>query len=425
VDHALGLDALLDQLQRALGTALRRVGEVVAVGRLEERQDFFVEHFAPRAAGQRPSQVDVLRQEPLAEVDGPLLLREDGEVVELERRDLVFLDVVLQFVHEVVDVPQRVLRGPHLRAGAERAAVRAAARREDGHVPLGADAVRLPRLPEFLEIALRPVGPRDRLELLDPGQPAVVDEFAGVVERVGRNVNSVAPGDSVFGNSQSGAYAEYLAVKSAAIAKKPSNLSYEEAASVPVAAQTAWQGLFSHAHLAQGQTVLIHGGAGSVGAYAVQLAAQAGAVVVVTATGEDEAYLKSLGANRVIDYQVTRFESELPDKVDVVFDLIGGETQQRSFQVLRKGGYLIAANQPVPQEQAVKHRVTGLMMIFVPSAEDLGRIAHLLEERRLRPDVATIYGLEETVRAWKDMAGGPESAAKTRRRHGKVVLRVA
>jgi NADPH:quinone reductase-like Zn-dependent oxidoreductase len=250
-------------------------------------------------------------------------------------------------------------------------------------------------------------------------------EFAGVVERVGRNVESFAPGDSVFGNSQSGAYAEYLAVKPATIAKKPSNLSYDEAASVPVAAQTAWQGLFNHAHLAQGQTVLIHGGAGSVGAYAVQLAAQAGATVVVTAIGEDDTYLKSLGANRVIDYQASRFESELPDKVDVVFDLIGGETQQRSFQVLRKGGYLIAANQPVPQEQAIKYGVTGLMMSFVPSAQDLGRIARLLEERKLRPDVARTYALDDTVRAWQEMAGGPESAAKTRRRHGKVVLRVA
>jgi NADPH:quinone reductase-like Zn-dependent oxidoreductase len=249
-------------------------------------------------------------------------------------------------------------------------------------------------------------------------------EFAGVVERVGSNVSSVAPGDSVFGNSRSGAYAEYVTVKSATIVKKPSNLSDEEAASVPVAPQTAWQGLFNHAHLARGQTILIHGGAGAVGAYAVQLAAQGGAKVVVTASADDETYLKSIGANRVIDYRATRFESELPDKVDVVFDLIGGETQQRSFQVLRKGGYLIAANQAVSQEQAAKHGVAGLMMIFVPSAEDLGQIARLLAERRLRADVATTYALEDTVRAWAEMAGGPESAAKTGRRHGKVVLRV-
>src|SRR6266849_827839 len=170
-----------------------------------------------------------------------------------------------------------------------------------------------------------------------------------------------------------GAYAEYLAVKPAAIARKPSNLSFEEAASVPVASQTAWQGIFTHGHLEKGQTILIHGGAGAVGAYAVQLAAHAGANVVATGSGDDEAYLKSIGANRIIDYRTARFENELPDKVDVVFDLIGGETQQRSFQVLKKGGYLVAANQPVSQEEAARHGVTGLTMSLAPSAEGLGR----------------------------------------------------
>ena len=99
-------------------------------------------------------------------------------------------------------------------------------------------------------------------------------EFSGVVEQIGSDVAACAPGDAVFGTSGMGAYAEYLAVKPAAIARKPSNLSFEEAASVPVAAQTAWQGIFTHGRLAKGQTILIHGGAGAVGAYAVQLAAQ-------------------------------------------------------------------------------------------------------------------------------------------------------
>jgi NADPH:quinone reductase-like Zn-dependent oxidoreductase len=250
-------------------------------------------------------------------------------------------------------------------------------------------------------------------------------ELSGVVERVGSAVNGFAPGDEVFGNSQSGAYAEYLAVRPAAIVKKPPNLSHEEAASVPVAAQTAWQGIFTHARLAKGQTILIHGGAGGVGAYAVQLAAQAGANVIVTASGDDKAYLTSIGASRVIDYRTVRFENEVPEKVDVVFDLIGGETQQRSFQLLKKGGYLVAANQPVSQEEAAKHGVTGLMMNLTPSAEVLSRIARLLEEGSLRADVATVYALEDAAQAWKDMAGGPASAASTRRRHGKVILRVA
>jgi NADPH:quinone reductase-like Zn-dependent oxidoreductase len=142
-----------------------------------------------------------------------------------------------------------------------------------------------------------------------------------------------------------GAYAEYVAVKAAAIAKKPSNLSFEEAASVPVAAQTAWEGIFTHAHLEKGQTILIQGGAGAVGAYAVQLASQAGATVIATASGGDEAYLKSLGASRVIDYRAAQFEKVLQEKVDVVFDLARGDTQ-KSFLVLKEGGHLVLLPSP-------------------------------------------------------------------------------
>ncbi len=163
-------------------------------------------------------------------------------------------------------------------------------------------------------------------------------EFSGVVEQIGSDIAAYAPGDAVFGTTTGmGAYAEHLAVKAAAIARKPSNLSFEEAASVPVAAQTAWQGIFTHGHLEKGQTILIHGGAGAVGAYAVQLAAHAGATVIATANRDDEAYLNSIGASRVIDYREAQFEKLLREKVDMVFDLVGGETQKRSFLVLPKG----------------------------------------------------------------------------------------
>jgi NADPH:quinone reductase-like Zn-dependent oxidoreductase len=155
-------------------------------------------------------------------------------------------------------------------------------------------------------------------------------EFSGVVDQIGGDVAGYAPGDAVFGaTSGMGSYAEYVAVKAAVIARKPSNLSFEEAASVPVAAQTAWHGIFTHGHLEKGQTILIHGGAGAVGAYAVQLASHTGATVIATASGDDEAYLKSIGASRVINYREARFENVLRDKVDVVFDLVGGDTQNR------------------------------------------------------------------------------------------------
>jgi len=260
-------------------------------------------------------------------------------------------------------------------------------------------------------------------------------EFSGVVEQIGSDVATVAIGDDVFGTTSGmGAYAEYLAVKAAAIAGKPSKLSFEEAASVPVASQTAWQALFTHAQLEKGQTILIHGGAGAVGAYAVQLASHAGATVIATASGDDGAYLKSIGASRVIDYREAQFEKLLREKVDVVFDLVGGDTQKRSFLILKEGGYLVSAVQPVSQEEAATHRVSGMMMRLAPSGDVLGRIGRLLEEGTIRPDVATVYELQDVAQSWKDIAGKLPGAhgmsprvpgAARRMSHGKIVLRVA
>ncbi|HSY50589.1 MAG TPA: NADP-dependent oxidoreductase [Thermoanaerobaculia bacterium] len=260
-------------------------------------------------------------------------------------------------------------------------------------------------------------------------------EFSGVVEQIGSDVAAWAPGDAVFGaNESGGAYAEYLAVRPALIARKLSNLSFEEAASAPVASQTAWQGLFTHGHLEKGQTILIHGGAGAVGAYAVQLASHAGATVIATASGDDEAYLSSIGASRVINYREIQFEKVLREKVDMVFDLIGGDTQKRSFLVLKEGGHLVSAIQPVSEEETTRHRVSGTMMRLAPSGEGLGRIARLLEEGTIRPDVATVYSLQDAAQAWKDIAGNlpgvhgmsPAAPGGARRMsHGKIVLRVA
>src|SRR5450432_3913268 len=260
-------------------------------------------------------------------------------------------------------------------------------------------------------------------------------EFSGVVEQIGSDVAAWAPGDAVFGaNEIGGAYAEYLAVKPAVIARKPSNLSFEEAASVPVAAQTAWQGIFTHGHLEKGQTILIQGGAGAVGAYAVQFASHAGATVIATASGDDAAYLDAIGASRVIDYRQAQFEKELRDKVDVVLDLVGGDVQNRSFLVLKEGGHLVATTQPVSPEETAKHRVSGEMMRLAPSGKVLGKIARLLEGGTIRPDVATVYPLPDAAQAWKDIAGNlpgvhgmspGEAGAARRMSHGKIVLRVA
>jgi len=254
-------------------------------------------------------------------------------------------------------------------------------------------------------------------------------EFSGVIEQIGSDVAAYAPGDSVFGTCGMGGYAEYLAVKPQTIVIKPPNLSFEEAASVPVASETALQGLFTHGHLEKGQTILIHGGAGAVGAYAVQLASHAGATVITTASGDDEAYLKSIGASRVIDYRKEQFEKVLREKVDVVFDLVGGDTQKRSFAVLKEGGHLISATQPVSQKETAKYRVSGAMMRLAPSADGLGKIARLLEEGTIRPDVANVYALKDAAQAWKDIAanlpGVHGMSPSGPRPHGKIVLRVA
>ena len=203
---------------------------------------------------------------------------------------------------------------------------------------------------------------------------------------------------------------------------------------MPVASQTAWQGIFTHGHLEKGQTILIHGGAGAVGTYAVQLASHAGATVIATASGGDEAYLKSIGANRVIDYREEQFEKVLREKVDVVLSLIRGDTQRRSFLVLKEGGHLVSATQPISQDEAAKHRVFGVMMRLAPSGLELGKIARLLDEGTIRPDVATVYALQDVAQAWKDIArnlpgvhgmsqGEPD--VPRRKSHGKIVLRVA
>lgn len=257
------------------------------------------------------------------------------------------------------------------------------------------------------------------------------EDFAGIVESVGENVKSFKPGDAVFGHSSGGgAYAEFVAVGTETIAKMPSNLTFVEAAAVPVAAETAWQGLFIHARLAEGQTILIHGGAGAVGAYAIQFAHQAGATVIVTASGSDTQFLESLGADRIIDYKTEKFESGT-NNADVVFDLVGGEIQQRSYGVLKEGGQLIATNHPVSVEEAAKHRISAMLMHMKPSREGLNHIAELLEAGKIRPDIADILPLEKAPEAWKSLSLNlsvrsptPNKDAHKKNGHGKIVLQV-
>jgi NADPH:quinone reductase-like Zn-dependent oxidoreductase len=199
---------------------------------------------------------------------------------------------------------------------------------------------------------------------------------------------------------------------------KPSTLDHVQAAAVPLSALTAWQALFDHAHLAAGQTVLIHGGAGGVGVFAVQLAHWAGAQVIATASARNRDFLRELGvgANEIIDYTTTRFE-EVVHGVDLVFDLVGGDTLQRSWQVIKPGGVLVSVVSPPPPAAVTKgHDVRFAWFAVEPNRDELIQIGALIDAGQLRPIIDTVFPLAQARQAY-------EQAAKGHTR-GKIVLRV-
>ena len=240
------------------------------------------------------------------------------------------------------------------------------------------------------------------------------------MEAVGPKVTAFKPDDGVFGVTNprfTGAYAEFAVASVTMIATKPARLSDVDAASVPVVAVTAWQALFDHAHLASDQTVLIHGAAGNVGAYAVQLAHRAGVRVIATAGAPDAAYVRSLGADELIDFRAERFEDEA-NAVDAVVDLVGGETQTRSFSVLRPGGVLVSAVSQPDQVMAAQHCVEAMFFLVDVTTACLGRIAEMIDAGELITNVGAVLPLA-SARAAHEMLEG--SRARPR---GKIVLRI-
>jgi NADPH:quinone reductase-like Zn-dependent oxidoreductase len=208
-------------------------------------------------------------------------------------------------------------------------------------------------------------------------------------------------GDQVYGvtNPQFiGDYAEYALASAAMVSRKPTSLTHIEAASVPVIAVTAWQALFDQAQLKAGQTVVIHGAAGNVGAYAVQLARRADVRITATAATDDILFLRNLGANTVIDYKTQRFEEEVRE-ADAVIDLVGGETQKRSFQVLRRGGKLISAVSPPDQHLAQSHGVKATFFLVNVTSQHLAEIAGLIDGGKLRTRVGAVLPLADAREA--------------------------
>ncbi len=245
-------------------------------------------------------------------------------------------------------------------------------------------------------------------------------ELSGIVEVIGAEVSGFKTGDEIYGatNEQlTGAYAEYALPSAGMMAQKPKTLNFIEAASAPVVTVTAWQMLFDYAHVAAGQTVLIHGAAGNVGAYAVQLANQAGVHVVATAASTNLEYVRRLGAERVVDYQTERFE-ELVTGVDVVLDTVGGDTQRRSLRVLKPGGILVSVVSPVPETTQKRYGVRAAYFYVDVTTARLNKITELFDSGRLVTDVGTVLPLAE-ARIAHEMLGG------ARHKRGKIVLSVA
>jgi NADPH:quinone reductase-like Zn-dependent oxidoreductase len=244
-------------------------------------------------------------------------------------------------------------------------------------------------------------------------------DVSGVVEEVGPGVTTLTKGSEAFamlGYGRDGAEAEYTIALPGELAPKPRTLDFVQAAAVPLTALTAWQGLFEHANLAAGQTVLIHGAAGGVGVFAVQLARWAGAQVIATASARNRDFLRDLGANEIIDYTTTRFEEVVHD-VDVVFDTVGGDTLQRSWQVVKKGGVLVSVVSPRPAfEEAKTYDVRPAWFVVEPNQEQLTQIGALIDAGRIRPIIDTVLPLSQARQAYEQGAKG-----HTR---GKIVLRV-
>jgi NADPH:quinone reductase-like Zn-dependent oxidoreductase len=241
-------------------------------------------------------------------------------------------------------------------------------------------------------------------------------EVAGTVEAVGTGVKDFAAGNDVYGflGEYSGGYAEYVAAPAGEFVRKPKQIDFDIAASVPVGALTAWQGIFDHGKLGSGQRILITGASGAVGSMAVQLAKNKGAHVIAIGSGRNEEFVRKLGADEFIDYKKAKFEDKVSG-VDVVFDTVGGETQDRAFQTLKRGGFLVSTVNPPSTEKAKEFGVTVAMVGVIPKPDQLAEINRLVESGKLKVRVATVLPLAEVKKAHQLSASGHAD--------GKIILR--
>jgi NADPH:quinone reductase-like Zn-dependent oxidoreductase len=241
-------------------------------------------------------------------------------------------------------------------------------------------------------------------------------EFSGVVASIGPKVTCINVGDEVYGLNDwftNGAQAEYCVIKATALARKPKSLDHFEAAAVPISALTAWQGLFERLKLERGQRVLIHGAAGSVGSFAVQMAHWQGAHVIAPVSSGNMDFVRSLGADEVMDYRTTRFENVVKD-VDAVFDAVGGEVLERSQHVLSKGGKIVTV--ATQSAEAPGQWVRDAFMLVQADGATLTTIAHLIDEAKFSVFVTGVFPLAGAQQAY--------AFAQQGAKRGKVVLSI-
>ena len=244
-------------------------------------------------------------------------------------------------------------------------------------------------------------------------------DIAGVVEKAGSKITKFRMGDPVYAYislKNSGGYAEYAVATEGEASPKPKSLTYVEAAAVPVVALTAWQALIDIAKLSTGQTVLIHGGSGGVGSFAIQIAKDRGAKVIATASTANQDLLKELGADVAIDYTKTKFEDVAKD-VDVVLDSIGKDTLARSYGVVKKGGFIVTLVARVDQAELDKHGIRGASLSVKPDSNELAEIGKLIDENQIKVVVSQTFPLADAAKAQEQVA--------TRHTRGKIVLKIA
>ena len=254
--------------------------------------------------------------------------------------------------------------------------------------------------------------PADRL----PATPSY--EFSGVVAAVGEDVGDVAIGEPVYalsGFDHDGAAAEYIVLPQEFLAPGPRTIGHVETAAIPLAGLSAWQGLFDHGQLREGERVLIHGAAGGVGGFAVQLAHARGARVIGTASTGNVATAGELGADEVIDHTTTRFD-DVVDEVDLVFDTVGGDLLERSISVLREGGRLVSVASEPPQEEAAERGIRAAYFLVEPNRETLIELAKRVDRGELRPRIDAVFPLRDARQAFERSLG--------ENRRGKIVLGV-